>query len=264
MVSTPFLDTSLVSTVRGLGSTGYISTATVISTVQGLGSAGYISSFSSFSTLISRSTSISSLFTQSFYATQGTISSLIIDSLSFGSNVGFLDLGDIIATSLSTIQINTSVLYASSIQAFHVSGAITTLNLVSTTQGIQYNYQTAGFLSTPTLQSTVRGLGSAGYVSTASLVSTTSALFYGYQTAGFISSATLTSTVGGLGNIYISTVRSTFLTLSTGSITASSVLLYDTINSNYLNSLNVNSTLLYFNTLVVGGARVAQGQVFTF
>jgi hypothetical protein len=74
----------------------------------------------------------------------------------------------------------------------------------------------------------------------------------------------LTSTVGGLGNVYISTVRSTFLTLSTGYLTASSLNLYDSVNMNSTNTITVKSTLLYFNTLVVGGSRVAQGQVFTF
>jgi hypothetical protein len=277
-VSTTFLNTTLQSTTAGLGQI-YVSTvaaavnqSNITSTVQGLGTVGYISSFSSFSTLLGLSTSISTLTSQYLYGTQGFISSLTVNSLFLGSNSGFLDLGDVITASLSTIQINANVIYASSVQAFHISGATTTLNLVSTTAGLQYAYQTAGFISAPnlighvsttllntTLQSTVIGLGLT-YVSTTSLISTTLAL----QTSGFISSANLISTVGGLGNVYISTVRSTFLTLSTGYLTASTLNLYDPINMNSTNTLNVRSTLLYFNTYVVGGARVAQAQVFTF
>jgi len=270
-VSTTLLNTTLQSTVTGLGQI-YVSTTYVTSTIQGLGTLGYISSFSTFSTLIGLSTSISSLRTQYIYGTQGYISSLIVDNIFFGSNSGFLDLGDMIATSISTTQINATIIYASSIQAFQISGATTTLNLVSTTAGLQYSYQTAGFVSAPnlighvsttllntSLQSTVIGLGLT-YVSTPSLISTTVA----FQTAGFLSTATLTSTVGGLGNVYISTVRSTFLTLSTGYITASTLNFFDPINMNSTNTLNVKSTLLYFNTYVVGGARVAQPQLFTF
>jgi hypothetical protein len=44
----------------------------------------------------------------------------------------------------------------------------------------------------------------------------------------------------------------------------SSLNMYDPINSNTINTLTVKSTLLYFNTLVVAGARVAQPQTFTF
>jgi hypothetical protein len=99
---------------------------------------------------------------------------------------------------------------------------------------------------------------------TFSLVSTTGGLTRFIATAGFISSPNLLSTVGGLGNIYISTTRSTFFTLSTGFLTASSINLLDPLNFNSTNTLRTQSTLLYFNTLVIGGARVAQEQLFTF
>ena len=166
---------------------------------------------------------------------------------------------------------------ASLTYGYQTAGFISTATIISTTQGLQYAYQTAGFVSSPnllnlvsttalntSLASTVQGLGSASYISTTQLTSTVASLVYGYQTAGFISTATLVSTVGGLGNVYISTIRSTFLTLSTGSITTSSLNFYDPINSNTMNTITVRSTLLYFNTLVVAGARVAQPQTFTF
>ena len=47
-------------------------------------------------------------------ATQGYISSLVVDSFQIGSNAAFINMGDVIATSLSTIQLNTGILYTNS------------------------------------------------------------------------------------------------------------------------------------------------------
>jgi hypothetical protein len=96
---------------------------------------------------------------------------------------------------------------------------------------------------TSQLNSTVIGLGSAGFVSTASLVSTT---------AGIIRTG------------YLSTYISSFLTLSTGSITASTVTFFDSRNFNSANNLYVQSTFLYFNSYIVSGTRQMQPQIFTF
>ena len=184
-----------------------------------------------------------------------------VDNIYFGSNSGFIYFGDIVATSLSTTLINTNVIYASSVQALQISGATTTLNLVSTTAGLQYSYQTAGFLSTTTLQSTVTGLASSGYVSTTSLVSTVAGITYSYQTAGFVSAPnllghvststlnlSLTSTVAGLQYTYqtagflstatlTSTVQGLGLTyVSTSSLTASLVSTVAGIQYNYQTS----------------------------
>jgi hypothetical protein len=79
--------------------------------VQGLGTLGYISSFSTFSTLIGLSTSISTLTTQYLYGTQAFLSSLTVNSLFLGSNSGFLDMGDIVAASLSTVLLNANSSY---------------------------------------------------------------------------------------------------------------------------------------------------------
>jgi hypothetical protein len=93
------------------------------------------------------------------------------------------------------------------------------------------------------------------------IVSTTIA----FQTAGFISSANLLSTVGGLGSIgYLSTQISSFLTFSTGFITASTLGLYDSGNNNVLNNVYVKKTYLYFNDYIVGGATQLQPQIFDF
>jgi hypothetical protein len=78
-------------------------------------------------------------------------------------------------------------------------------------------------LYTSNLTSTVQGLGSASYVSTASLVSTTQALLNQTQTAGYLSTPNLTSTVQGLGSSgYISSFFNV-LSISSQQIITSSI-----------------------------------------
>ena len=73
------------------------------------------------------------------------------------------------------------------------------------------------------------------------------------------------STVAGLGTAgYVSTIISSFLTVSTGVLRTSSLTFYDALNYNSANAVYVKSTLLYFNSYVVGGAIVAQPQFVSF
>ena len=168
------------STVKGLGSAGYISSivispSSITSTVQGLGTAGYISSLS----LISTTQGL-----QYGYQTSGFVSSPNL--------IGHVSTAYLNTTLASTVQGLGSAGYISSIvispssitstvQGLGTAGYISSLSLISTTQGLQYGYQTSGFVSSPnlignvstaylntTLASTVKGLGSAGYLSTAS------------------------------------------------------------------------------------------------
>ena len=115
-VSTTFLNTSLASTVQGLGSAGYMSTATLASTVQGLGSANYISSTQFLSTTRSYGTYFTTLSASfsSIYASNGYISSLRVDALQLGSGDGWADFGPLRATSISTLQVQTGALYTTS------------------------------------------------------------------------------------------------------------------------------------------------------
>jgi hypothetical protein len=86
-------------------------------------------------------------------------------------------------------------------------GYLSTPSLVSTVVGLG----TTGYISTPSLVSTVRGLGQSGYVSTSQLVSTVSSLV-----GGGISTVAFTSTVAGLGSAgYISSLSLTSSIVST-------------------------------------------------
>ena len=121
-VSTTFLNTSLTSTVAGLGqiylstAAAAISQANLNSTVQGLGSATYISSTQLLSTTRSYGTYFTTLSASfsTVYASSGYISSLRVDALQLGAGDGWADFGPLRATSISTLQVQTGALYTTS------------------------------------------------------------------------------------------------------------------------------------------------------
>ncbi len=142
MISSAVLQTSLQSTVRGLGTTGYLSSlagvnlsnlvstslleSSLQSTVRGLGTTGYLSSLINIvstpllnnslqSTVeglgtafyISAPTFLSTLEGLSY---NFTTSSLTVSSITFGTDYGFLSLGDIQTDVLSSLRIYTSTI----------------------------------------------------------------------------------------------------------------------------------------------------------
>ena len=79
--------------------------------MRGLGTAGYLSSIN-YSTVL-----LSSLTAQNLTSIQGYISSLVVDSLQLGSNTAYIYMGDVIATSLSTVYVATGSLTTPRISA---------------------------------------------------------------------------------------------------------------------------------------------------
>jgi hypothetical protein len=245
---------NLVSTANlaNLVSTTYMATQ-LGSTVRGLGTAGYLSSIN-YSTV-----SISSLSTQYITSVQGYISSLTVDSFFLGSNSAFFNMGDVIATSLSTIQINVGAqfaitisaqqLFVSSIQATNIIGALQTANLTSTVIGLG----TAGYISSSQLLSTSLGLSQyiSSFIDPTELTSTV----VGLGTQGFVSSLGLTyavaSTAQGLG---------TFGYTSTSQLLSTSLGLYQQIQTSPTNitQTNLTSTIIglgtvgYLSTVALG------------
>ena len=218
-----YLSTNTVpSTIIGLGTFGYLSTNTVPSTIDGLGLFGYISSTQLTSTVTGLGNIYMSTFTGStnfISSGQGFISTLNVNSLTFGPGNGWLDLTALRAVLVSTIQIDAAIGNFSSISGngsqIVALNAISSLSLQSTIVGLG----TFGYLSTNTVPSTIIGLGTFGYLSTNTVPSTIIGLgTFGYLSTntvpstivglgsfGYISSTQLVSTVIGLGNIYIST-----------------------------------------------------------
>ncbi len=134
----------------------------LLSTTAGLGTATYISSpqlVSSLTSILtyykSLSVNISTLTTSNLTGITGYVSSLIVDSLQFGTGNGWIDIGPIRTVAVSTIQINVDTVYANVISSSTILGDGSRLiNLPA--------------ISSLSLQSTVRGLGTAGYLSTIS------------------------------------------------------------------------------------------------
>ena len=140
--STLFLDSNpmitapgLVSTVQGLGTTGYISTLSLTSSLQGLGSLGYISSGL---TTVSLTSTVQGLGTTGYISTLSLTSSL----QGLGS-LGFL----------STSAAATG--FASTVAGLGTTGYISTLSLTSTVQGLG----STGYLSSLTGTTSAPRLG---------------------------------------------------------------------------------------------------------
>jgi hypothetical protein len=140
---------------------------------------------------------------------------------------------------ISTIGLDAKL--ASTTQGLGTAGYISSSQLISTVAGL--NTYTSSFIDATELASSINSLGSLGYVSTFSLVSTTRGL-------------------GSSG--YISSVISSFITLSTANMTTSSVTFFDAQSNNVANNVYVQSSFLYFNNYIVSGANQLQPQFITF
>ena len=171
----------LPSTVIGLGTSGYVSTASLNSTIAGLGTLGYLSSAVFTQPLVS---SIEGL------GTAGYISSQQLVSTTFGLE----------SSILSSFTVTNNALYSSLIGLGSID-YVSSLSLISTTVAFST-------VSAVRFASTTAGLGTAGYISTAQFVSTLRSTVTGLGTVGYI------STIANLGNIFVSTqfstVRSSF------------------------------------------------------
>jgi hypothetical protein len=147
----------------GLGTAGYISTAQFLSTTN-----GYSLNFNT------QNASVSSLRFSTATANNAYISSLNIDQLTFGDGNGWADFGVLRALAISTLVVNTGILYATT---------------VSTSQLVGVN-----FLAQSNLTSTVIGLGTVGYLSSVTAVNLTN-LVSTANLANLVSTANLANLV---------------------------------------------------------------------
>ena len=229
-----FVNTSLISSVKGLGTIGYVSSSQLLSTVEGLGTAGYISSSQLLSTVqglgtagyVSEATLYNEIYrTVQNLGTDGYVSTSFLNKKITETVGGLGTTGYISSTQLlSTVEGLGTVGYVSSSQlvstviGLGTAGYISSSQLLSTVAGLggaglvstgQFQSSlaglgTLGYISSSQLISTVAGLGAAGYISSSQLISTVA----GLGNAGYISSAQLISTVAGLGNAgYISSAQ---------------------------------------------------------
>ena len=239
----PILSTTLLST--GILTARNISTA-VISTNAGFASSFFINRLTT-STVTALLGSFSSISVGQAY-----ISSLTVDSLFIGNDIGFTNMGDIIATSLSTMQVTTENLIAINISVASVStnyGFFSTIS-AGTIYGkfagdgsllTNVAYSVPPSLSTTTL--------STGFLSARNISTLTISTNYGFFST--ISAGTIYGKHIGDGSLLtnltilysvppvLSTTR-----LSTGVLTASSI---STIThfANYANFSTISAGTVY-------------------
>ena len=147
-VHTTFLDSvTELSTIAGLGSLGYVSTASLVSSVAGLGTFGYVSSLGLYSTIQG-------------LGTFGYTSSLTLQSTIRGlGSAGYLS---------SAAELISSPQLTSSLIGLGTFGYTSSLTLRSTIQGLGtfgYLSSSAELISSPQLTSSLMGLGSMTYLS---------------------------------------------------------------------------------------------------
>jgi hypothetical protein len=135
----------LTSTTQGLSLIGYVSTSQLTSSIQGLGTLGYFSSITAVvnagflttpnltstvsglgQVFASLSVNVSTLTASNVTATTGFVSTLIVNTLTFGTGIGYINTGDVIATSMSTVQINAGSAYTTNLYV----GATSTFNTI--------------------------------------------------------------------------------------------------------------------------------------
>jgi DNA-binding MarR family transcriptional regulator len=216
----------LTSSLIGLGSFGYVSTAGLTSSIEGLGESGYVSSATLSNTVDTLGTRgyVSSLSLQSTVAGLGTIG--YVSSLSLRSTVA--GLGSVLY--ISTSQLTSTVTGLASLTY------LSTAHLESTVAGLSKS----GYISTSQITSTVRGLGTTGYISTGSLTSTVTG----------IQSTLMNVRFDNVGNVNVTNSIITFSNISTLLYTSTvygSSFTFTASNGPMLaNVMNTND--LYFST----------------
>ena len=243
----PVLSTTLLST--GILTASNISTA-VISTNAGFASSFFINKLTT-STVTALLGSFSSLSVSQVY-----VSSLTVDNLTIGSDNGFINMGDIIAGSLSTVLVtaasmSTNYGWFSSISAGTVYG-----KFVGDGSGLTGIAGGSGGMSyiPPVLSTTFL---STGFLSASNVSAITMSTNYGFFST--ISTGTVYGRHIGDGS-GLTNLPTSSLSLSSGNISISTITLVDTVN-NSTGTIFERSSLLYFNAFVIGGASVWTSQL---
>jgi hypothetical protein len=239
----------LISTVTGLGNiylssgsgTGDVSKENLTSTTQGLGTLSYLSS----SQLLSTVAGLGNIYLSTGSGGTGDVTRANLTSTTLGlGTLGYLSSSQLISTvtGLGNLYLSTG----------SGTGDVSKDNLTSTTQGLG----TLSYLSSSQLFSTVAGLGNI-YLSTVevspnNLTSTT----LGLGTLGYVSSSQLISTVAGLGTLYLSTALSPLnLTSTTEGLGSLGYISTSQLVSTVANLLNTFSTV--YNISSAGGVNIS-------
>ena len=174
------------SSISGGGGGGSIDTSFITSTVAGLGSLGYLS------TAVNLQSTVAGLG-------QTYISTILVGSNYINSTVTGLGSIGYLSTAVTSSNLTSTV---TGLGSYYVS----TTALTSTVAGLGETYVSSVLVGSNYINSTVTGLGQT-YVSTASLTSTIAGLGQTYISTLVVTPTYVTSTVTGLGSYYISSTQ---------------------------------------------------------
>ena len=251
----------ILSTVNGLGSAGYISTAIAIinlssiistpqltSSIEGLGSLGYLST-SQLTSSIKGLGSLGYLSTTQLASTIANLGNIYNSTILFpGTNISF-------SSNANQITINgqaggvTSIIAGSGITIDKATGDVTV-----TATGI-----TPGTVTDVNLTSTIFGLANFGYVSTLALMSSTK----GLGSLGYLSSFNTISSInlssGSIVASYLSSQKIMVSSITANKFIGDGSLLTNINTGNNTGSGSANGVLFYLNFSVAdqyGGANI--------
>jgi hypothetical protein len=208
----------LTGATPGLGNvTVNVDTSFLTSTVIGLGTAGYISTASGGVAVIPgglvSTANLTNLISTSFFDTQ------IISTVTGLGTVGYISSSQLLSTSAGLVEliqnppgVVTPENLTSTVTGLGTVGYISSSQLLSTSAGLVELIQNPpGGVTPENLTSTVIGLGTVGYISSSQLLSTSAGLAALIQNPpGGVTPENLTSTVIGLGTVgYLSTANGT-------------------------------------------------------
>jgi len=264
----PVLSTTLLST--GILTASNISTA-VISTNTGFASSFFVNRLTT-STVTALLGSFSSIS-----AGQAYISSLTVDSLFIGNDIGYTNMGDVIATSLSTIQVTAANLITVNISATIIStnyGFFSTISAGTifgrfVGDGSALTGIASGGLIIPPLLSTT--FLSTGFLSARNISSLTMSTNYGFFST--ISAGTVFGRFVGDGSLLtnlpvtaaFTTVSNTGVTNTTNITTVSNTVNYLLAVSN-ISAVTMSTSYGFFSTISAGtvfGRFVGDGSLLT-
>lgn len=237
------LTSNLVSTVRGLGTAGYISSSQLLSSISGLSNL-YITTPSLVSTTSNLTNNLISTTAGVYRALTSTTGGVYITFAQTSNHITNMDQQTSNWTTNSLVSTTIAVgipiiAFPSTVAGLGTAGYISSSQLISTVAGLA----TAGYISSSQLISTVAGLGGAGLVSSGQLLSSVA----GLGTAGYISSSQLQSTVIGLGGTGV---------ISTGQLVST---VRGLGTAGYISTSQLVSTTIGLSNLIVpaSGASVA-------
>jgi hypothetical protein len=231
---------NLVSSMAGIGNSGYTSTATV-STIVGATAATGVTTPSTMSSIAGQISSYG-------IPTQSTLN-LNLTSTSQGLGAFYVSTSQLVSTTLGLSQYISSIQASTTNLSFSVSASTGTA-LASTVRGLG----TSSYLSTPSLVSTVNGLGQR-YISTGVFTSTVA----GLAQSGYVSSTQLMSTF-----IALSSIKPNIRFDTTTSVTTiDSINYFQTTGSIIYVSTFFQSTFYYSgNNQLMGGANAGTHDMF--